>query len=60
MNFKRISTEEAKVLIVDSPGMNIVDIRDDEAFERGHIENAVHLHNSNIQEFIDSADPDRE
>ncbi len=59
MNFKRINIEEAKLLIADSPDTQIVDIRDDESFASGHIDNAFHLHNSNLQEFIDDADLDQ-
>ena len=59
MNYKRISIDEAKALIADSPKIHIVDIRDDESYENGHINEAFHLHNSNLQEFIDDADPEQ-
>ncbi len=36
--------------------MQIVDIRDDQSYARDHIDTAVHLHDSNLQEFIDNAD----
>jgi len=62
VNFRRINTLEAKALIEDkdeSRQAQVVDIRDDAAYAAGHLPTAVHIHNSNIQEFIDSADFDR-
>ena len=57
MNFTRISVEEAVELIRDNPETaQIVDIRDDQSFETKHIDSAVHLHNSNLPEFLDQAD----
>lgn len=59
-NFKRISVDEAQQLIAEQAAqVQIVDIRDDESYENGHIESAFHLHNSNLQEFISSADPEQ-
>ena len=60
MSFKRISVAEAKDLMAQQPGkVQIVDIRDDESFESGHIDEAQHLHNSNLQEFIAAAKPEQ-
>ena len=57
MNFTRISVEEAVELIRNNPETaQIVDIRDDQSFETKHIDSAVHLHNSNLPEFLDQAD----
>jgi len=54
MNFTRISVEEAVELVRDNPKTaQIVDIRDDQSFETKHIDSAVHLHNSNLPEFLD-------
>lgn len=39
--------------------VQIVDIRDDESYAAGHIDKAFHLHNSNLQQFIMEADPDK-
>ena len=56
MNFTRISVEEAVELVRDNPETaQIVDIRDDQSFETKHIDSAVHLHNSNLPEFLDQA-----
>lgn len=61
MNFKRIDSAQARELMQEARAerpVQVVDIRDDAAFAAGHIPNAVHLHNSNIQEFIQQADLD--
>ena len=38
--------------------VQIVDIRDPESYQVGHITNAVHLDNSGVQSFIDAAEQD--
>ena len=61
MNFKRISALEAKAILENQDAEHpaqVVDIRDDASFAAGHIPSAIHIHNSNIQEFIDGADLD--
>lgn len=61
MNFKRINISEAKQMLAaqsDERPVQIVDIRDDEAYAAGHLPAARHLHNANLQEFIQSADLD--
>ena len=57
-DFKRLSASEAKTLI-DGEGANLVDIRDEQSFLQSHIENAVHLDNTSLQTFIETADPDK-
>ncbi len=37
-----------------------VDIRDPASYQAAHIPGAVHLHDGNVQEFIDSANKERE
>jgi thiosulfate sulfurtransferase len=60
MSFKRISTTDARKMMAEaSDDVQIVDIRDDESYAAGHIEAAFHLHNSNLQQFIAEADPDK-
>ena len=56
MNFKRIDVTELCAMMAERV-VQVVDIRDDEAFSRGHIECARHLHNGNIQAFLQEADP---
>jgi thiosulfate sulfurtransferase len=57
-NFQQISVESAKNLLQEQPTI-IVDIRDAESFANGHIENALHLTNDNLQDFILNADFDK-
>ena len=61
--FKRISVAEAQDMMSPADGVDgdvqVVDIRDEDSYARAHIPGAMHLHNSNIQEFIMEADPER-
>lgn len=60
MSFKRISVTDARSMMAEaSDDVQIVDIRDDESFAAGHIDSAFHLHNSNLQQFMTEADPDK-
>ncbi len=52
--FKHISIEQAKELI-DQSNATVVDIRDPESFQAGHIQNAVLVNQSNIEEFLKTA-----
>ena len=56
-NYKRISIEEAQELMADET--TIIDVRDSESYSMGHIENAVHVSNENILQFIDGANKSR-
>ena len=64
MNFKRISVDEAQRIMEDVAAKNppqrlqIVDIRDDQSYASGHMAMAIHLHNTNLQEFIQNAEFD--
>ena len=55
MPFTRINVLEAKSLISDNEAQ-VIDIRDPASFQSGHIENSVHIDNSNVQQFLDQAD----
>lgn len=55
MNFKRISTEQSKTLL-EKENTLLVDIRDKASFLSAHIERAVHLDNSNVEDFINNSD----
>ncbi|MFK7864009.1 MAG: thiosulfate sulfurtransferase GlpE [Pseudohongiellaceae bacterium] len=59
MNFKRISVTDAKEILKAKPATQIIDIRDEESYERGHIDAAKHVYNSNVQNFIAEADMDQ-
>ena len=56
-NFKRIAAEQAKALI--DAGAALADIRDPDSFARSHIDGALHLTNTNLQEFVEQADLDQ-
>jgi thiosulfate sulfurtransferase len=61
MAYQRIATDDAFKLITDigAEGTLVVDIRDEDAYMAGHIESAQHIHNNNLQEFINDADFDK-
>lgn len=58
MSYQRIDVAQA-IQLIDEQEARIVDIRDEEAFGSGHIPAAVHIHNANIADFIQDADPDK-
>ena len=43
----------------DEEEVTLIDIRDADSFEVGHIENALSVNQSNIEEFIESADKEK-
>ena len=55
--FENISVEKLKNFVEDG-SVTILDIRDEQSFKGGHIPDAIHLSNKNIDEVIDSNDPD--
>ena len=54
-----IEIREAKDKL-DGQGCVFVDVRDPTSYREAHILGAVHLHDGNVQEFIDNADKERE
>lgn len=56
--FEEIDTQKARELI-DQGNITIVDTRDSNAFEESHIENAVSVSDTNIDQFISAADKDK-
>jgi thiosulfate sulfurtransferase len=44
----------------DQQGCVFVDIRDPGSYRAAHIPGALHLHDGNVQQFIENADKDRE
>lgn len=54
MTFKRISTDQVHTMI-DNDKVTLVDIRDKASFLSAHIDEAIHLDNSNIDQFINDA-----
>ncbi len=53
--FKQITIDDAKKMI-DTAKVTIVDIRDPESFQGGHISNAVSVNPNNIDDFLKTAD----
>jgi len=54
-DFEEIDVQNAKGLI-DQGQVQLVDVRSEEAYEEGHIENAKNVHQENIEEFVKNAD----
>ena len=50
MSFQCISIEEAKT-ILDKGDLTIIDIRDKNSFLNGHIDNAIHVEDLDIDNF---------
>lgn len=55
MTFKHISADELKQLM-NGGEVQLIDIRDPGSYEAGHIENAQHVGDHNIADFIAAAD----
>jgi thiosulfate sulfurtransferase len=51
MPYKRISIDEAKMLI-DKGGVTLADVRDAGAYGAGRIENAIHVQQETIDDFL--------
>jgi len=56
--FEEIDTQKAKEMI-DQGGITIVDVRDRDSFEEGHIEGAQSVGDTNIDEFVNSTDKNK-
>ncbi|MBQ0756117.1 MAG: thiosulfate sulfurtransferase GlpE [Amphritea sp.] len=55
-NFECINIAQAEQLIAE--GAVVADIRDPQSYQQSHINNAIHLSNDSLHEFIQSADMD--
>ena len=49
--FENISVEKLKTFVEDD-NVTILDIRDEQSFQEGHIPDAIHLNNGNIDEVM--------
>ena len=49
MAFKPISVDDLKIML-EAGSPSIVDIRDQRSYLSGHIDNAIHLHQDNMDE----------
>ncbi len=59
MNFKRISSAEAKEIIDNEP-VTILDVRTKAEYESGHIENALLIPKDDIEDTVEDLLPDKE
>ncbi len=57
MPFKEISPAQAKE-ILKTPSSMLVDIRDEESFNRGHANEAYNLTQDNVPEFLNKVEKD--
>ncbi|MDF1764375.1 MAG: thiosulfate sulfurtransferase GlpE [Oleibacter sp.] len=57
MSYKRIQIATARPQI-EQKTATVIDIRDPQSYESGHICNAVHISNDNIQEFMQTTSKD--
>jgi thiosulfate sulfurtransferase len=58
MEIPEIQIHEAKKKL-DQKACLFIDIRDPGSYREAHIPGALHLHDGNVQEFLQSADKDR-
>jgi len=55
--FKNISIDEAKILLEQKA--TVIDIRDHSSYIAGHLATAQHIHDENVQQFIQESDWDK-
>jgi len=55
MSFDCISVEETKKLL-ENDDVTVIDIRDINSFSKGHINNAIHIDDININNFLSEKD----
>ncbi len=58
MSFQRISVAQAKAMI-DAENVTLLDIRDQQSYLAGHVNNAIHLTNENLEGVVDDADKEK-
>lgn len=59
MNIPQIQIHQAKEKL-DGGAALFVDIRDPNSYGQAHIPGAIHLHDGNVQEFVQSTDKEKE
>jgi thiosulfate sulfurtransferase len=52
MSFKRISPEDYRLLAC-SQSITLLDIRDPQSFAQGHIDDAIHIEEINVETFVE-------
>ncbi len=58
MNIHRVSVEETQQLMSDGT-LTILDIRDEQSYAEGHLPDAIHIKEINIDDFIENQDKDQ-
>jgi len=58
MNFHRVSVEETKALMSEGE-VTILDIRDEQSYADGHLPEAMHIKEIQIDDFIAQQDKDK-
>ena len=58
MTFKRISTEQAQAMISEGD-VTLADVRDKQSYLTAHIQDATHLDNNSLDNFVAEADHDK-
>ena len=58
MPYQRISVAQAKAMI-DAENVTLLDIRDQQSYWAGHINNAIHLTNENLEDVVEDADKEK-
>ena len=56
--FKEIAAQKVQEM-QEEDAVNVVDIRDPGSYSAGHIPNAVSLNDSNVKEYIETADKEK-
>jgi len=59
MNIPQIQIHDAKQKL-DNEGALFVDIRDPSSYGQAHIPGAIHLHDGNVQEFVQNTDKEKD
>ncbi|MCB1616744.1 MAG: thiosulfate sulfurtransferase GlpE [Pseudomonadales bacterium] len=55
MNFNRINPQQC-LEMMNEKKVTLLDIRDGHAYRNAHIENAVHIEEINVDDFVDNTD----
>lgn len=58
MNFKRITPQDFKQLAMQA-SCTLLDIRDPRSFNQGHIDDAIHIEQINVEQFVDEQPKDK-
>jgi len=58
MNFKRIDSQGCKQLLA-TKDVTLLDIRDPQSFANGHIDNALHIEQINVESFVEEQPKDK-